>query len=277
MQVRRLVLVGVAFVVTLGGGAFAATYQLGAASVGARPGRDVQFDPDVTCDLTTVAALSTRHPAVRQFIVAETPDFSATTGSVSVAVRAADGRWLCQRSAQAARFGRSGTRPLLERRSGDGTTPAGVFPLGEVTAWDGQVFSMFGNSPDPGVQVSYRDVRVEDCWGATANTSRYQHLVNRPYCPGPDDEWLAGITDAYAHAAVIGANIDPISGDEPGETPYAAAIFLHRFSYSAGVSKPTSGCLSLALADLVATLQLIDPDLSPHFAIGPLDWLRSTA
>lgn len=64
--------------------------------------------------------------------------------------------------------GRNGTRPLADRRSGDGTAPAGVFPLGTVRAWDGQEFQFFGNRPDPGVRGSYRDVRHEDCWGATA-------------------------------------------------------------------------------------------------------------
>ena len=53
-----------------------------------------------------------------------------------------------------------------------------------------------------------------------------------PNCSGPD-EWLPKIGDVYAHAAVIGANLDPISGDAPGETPFAAAIFLHRHSYDA--------------------------------------------
>ena len=80
------------------------------------------------------------------------------------------------------------------------------------------------------------------------------------------------------HAAVIGANLDPISGDEPGEIPYAAAIFLHRFSYTAGgATKATSGCVSLGDDDLVGTLRLLDPDLDPHFAIGPTSWLRTTA
>ena len=90
-------------------------------------------------------------------------------------------------------------------------------------------------------------MRDEDCWGATQNTARYQHLVNRPNCSGPD-EWLPRFGDVYAHAAVIGANLDPISGDAPGEIPYAAAIFLHRHSYAAGgATKPTSGCVSLAM------------------------------
>jgi L,D-peptidoglycan transpeptidase YkuD (ErfK/YbiS/YcfS/YnhG family) len=249
----------------------------GVATVDAPAKRDVQFGPDAVCDTTTVTALASRHPDVRQFVIMKTTEFAATSGTVEVAVRTADGEWRCQLGAKPARFGRSGTRPLPDRRSGDGTTPAGVFPLGVVEAWDGQTFSIFGNHPDPGTLAPYRAVRYEDCWGATRNTSRYQHLVNLPNCSGPD-EWLPRFGDVYSHAAVIGANLDPISGDAPGETPYAAAIFLHRHSFAAnGATKPTSGCVSLAMEDLVATVTLLDPRLSPHFAIGPTSWLRSSA
>ena len=250
------------------------------AVVSAPAERGAPYDPDAECDLVTVEALAARHPDVRQFVVAATDSFADTWGTVELAVWA-DGAWRCQTDPQEARFGRTGTRPLLDRRSGDGTTPAGVFPLGTVTAWDGEVFQMFGNSPDPGVLADYRDVRPEDCWGATPNTGRYQHLVNHPDCPGPDDEDLQRIAGVYAHAAVIGANLDPISGDEPGETPYAAAIFLHRHNYGNGATsgsvRATSGCVSLEYQDLVDALRLIDPARGPHFAIGPVEWLRTTA
>ena len=261
-----------------GSTAYAATNGLDAAEVSERADRDTAFSPAATCDLETVTAIAGRHPGIRQFVVMATDDFADTTGTVEVAVLTAGGDWRCRNVAEeTALFGRNGTRLLAERRSGDGTTPAGIFPLGEVTAWDGQQFSMFGNRPDPGVEAPYRSVRREDCWGATAGTSRYQHLVNRPGCDGPD-EWLESYGEAYSHAAVIGANLDPISGDEPGETPFAAAIFLHRTSYTpSGVGKPTSGCVSLGYDDLVDTLRSIDPDLEPHFAIGPRWWLRSTA
>ncbi len=239
--------------------------------------RDVRFAVGAACDLDTVEALATRHPGVRQFVVMATDTFASTSGTVAVAARSADGTWGCQTAPEPARFGRNGTRPLADRVSGDGTTPAGVFELGRVTAWDGEEFSVFGNRPDPGALVPYRDVRQEDCWGATANTPRYQHLVDRPGCGGPD-EWLPRYGDVYSHAAVIGANLDPISGDEPGETPFAAAIFLHRHSYtSSGAPKTTSGCVSLAYEELVTVVRLLDPRLDPHFAIGPTGWLRASA
>ena len=153
----------------------------------------------------------------------------------------------------------------------------GSFPLGSVQAWDGQRFEFFGNRADIGVRGPYRLVRPEDCWGATPHTSSYQSLVNAPGCASPD-EWLTRIGDVYGHAAVIGANLGPISGDVPGEPALAAAIFLHRNSYTAaGASKPTSGCVSLAEDDLELALRLIDPALGVQFAIGELGWLRATA
>ena len=262
----------------LAGVGYAAIGELGGATVSVPAERDVAFAVDAQCDLTTVAALAARHPGIRQFVVMATDDFGATSGTVEIAARTVGGEWRCQLPPAAARFGRAGTRPLVERLSGDDTTPAGVFPLGDVTAWDGQRFGIFGNRPDPGALAPYRDVRNEDCWGATKHTASYQHLVNRPNCRGPADEWLPSYGDVYAHAAVIGANLDPISGDEPGEPPYAATIFLHRHSYaSSGAAKATSGCVSLAYDDLVAAIRIIDPRLDPHFAIGPVDWLRSTA
>ena len=245
--------------------------------------RDVTYPTGAECDLATVRALAGRHPGVRQFVVLSTSSFADTTGTAFVAARRSPGEWICQTSANIARFGRSGTRRLVERRSGDGTTPAGVFPLGEVTAWDGGVVNVFGNSPDPGVHsaLAYRDVHPSDCWGATPNDPAYNHLVEAPGCPGPDDEWLQRFGGVYSHAAVIGANLDPISGDEPGEVPYAAAIFLHRHSYgsgrTSGPTRPTSGCVSLAQDDLVETITLLDPALRPHFAIGPADYLATEA
>jgi L,D-peptidoglycan transpeptidase YkuD (ErfK/YbiS/YcfS/YnhG family) len=238
--------------------------------------RDVMFTPAAQCDLITAQALAGRHPDARQFVIVAADSWTTTTATLQVVARSANGTWRCQQAPVVATLGRSGSRPLAERRSGDGTTPAGSFPLGSVRAWDGQQFQFFGNRPDPGVRGSYRLVRNEDCWGATPNTPTYQALVNDPGCSSPD-EWLTRIGDVYGHAAVIGANLDPISGNAPGETPFAAAIFLHRNSYAAsGASKPTSGCVSLGEDDLEFALKLIDPSLGVQFAIGELGWLRST-
>ena len=239
--------------------------------------RDVAFTPDASCDIATAEQLSARHPAARQFVIVGADTWTSTVASLQIVARSAAGDWRCQQAPVTARVGTSGLRPLADRRSGDGTTPAGAFALGNVRAWDGQQFQFFGNLPDPGVRGAYRDVRYEDCWGATPHTPAYQSLVNAPGCTSPD-EWLQHVGDVYGHAAVIGANLDPISGVAAGEPALAAAIFLHRNSYSGtGASRPTSGCVSLAEDDLEVALRLIDPALGVLFAIGEWSWLRHSA
>lgn len=244
----------------------AATAEVGAQSVD-RQGRGAG------CDLVLADRIGAGHPEVGQLIVVRSPAWRSTTAVVDVVRRESDGSWSCERGNQSAMVGLAGSRPLVDRRSGDGTTPAGLFPLATQTAWDGQVFQFFGNGPDPGVRGAYRNVQADDCWGATPGSPTYGHLVRRPSCPGPDDEDLSKIAGVYVHAAVIAANTEPdVSGDAPGEIPYASAIFLHRHNYAAdGTIKPTHGCVSLALDDLVATLTLIDPASRPYFAIGPAD------
>ena len=222
--------------------------------------------------------IGVRRGTATQVVVVTTTSTSSSSATLQVATLSERG-WTCGPE-MSARVGRNGVRPLLERRSGDGTTPAGVFPLGVMTAWDGKVFRMFGNSADPGVSAGpYRRVRVGDCFGATPNHPDYGHLVYRSAaeCPGPDDEYLPKYTNTYEHAALIGANMEPdVSGDAPGEIPYAAAIFLHRHSYDGtGATKPTSGCVSLRHDDLVAVLRALRPDVV--FAIGTEEWLLSGA
>jgi L,D-peptidoglycan transpeptidase YkuD (ErfK/YbiS/YcfS/YnhG family) len=185
---------------------------------------------------------------------------SGTTADVDLRVKR-DGVWRCRRADMFGRVGRNGIRPLRQRRSGDGTTPAGIFRLGTMRAPDGQTFQFFGNGRNPGVPGTWRQVRAGDCWGATPWTSRYNRLVHRSAstCNSPD-EYLPSITGAYSRAAIIGANLGPRrSGDQPGEPPYAAAIFLHRHSYTDGVTWPTSGCVSLDAIDLAAVLRWLVP------------------
>jgi peptidoglycan hydrolase-like protein with peptidoglycan-binding domain/L,D-peptidoglycan transpeptidase YkuD (ErfK/YbiS/YcfS/YnhG family) len=172
------------------------------------------------------------------------------------------GRWTCARSDMPGRVGRNGVRALASRRSGDGTTPGGTFPLGSMTAPDGQTFQFFGNGVNPGVHGTWRQVRAGDCWGATPNTADYNRLVTRTAatCRTPD-EYLVNFQGSYSRAAIIGANLGPNrSGDQPGEAPLAAAIFLHRNSIdAAGNSRPTSGCVSLGNANLIFVLQRLVP------------------
>jgi L,D-peptidoglycan transpeptidase YkuD (ErfK/YbiS/YcfS/YnhG family) len=63
-----------------------------------------------------------------------------------------------------------------------------------------------------------------------------------------------------------------VSGDAPGEIPFASAIFLHAFSFDAnGKPKATSGCISLGRMNLIKVLTAMEANTM--FAIGESSWL----
>ena len=110
--------------------------------------------------------------------------------------------------------------------------------------------------------AAWHQVQPGDCWGATPGTPDYNQLVTRPdsACSNAD-EYLPRFVDTYSAAALIDANMGPDrSGDQPGEPPYAAAIFLHRHTYDGGGNaRPTSGCVSLAAENLARVLPQLVP------------------
>jgi L,D-peptidoglycan transpeptidase YkuD (ErfK/YbiS/YcfS/YnhG family) len=229
------------------------------------------------CDADVLQRLIAGDPTVSQWIIVVVPSTSSTNGTVAMATVVND-TWVCTIPQTAAEVGRQGIRPLLLRRSGDDTTPSGIFPLGVVATPQGPV-SIFGNSANPGAVDTYRRVQPGDCYGANPNTPGYGHWrVDASGCTG-DDELLSVNVQAYEHAVLIGANTEPdVSGDAPGETPYAAAIFLHRTTVDgSGHPKPTAGCVSIGHDQLVTAVRTIDPLLKPTFAIGTRSDLLSIA
>ena len=220
------------------------------------------------CDAALLQALTQTNPAASQWIMVVLPTTSSTTATLAIATVSHDA-WRCTLAQTVARVGRQGIRAIEQRRSDDGTTPSGIFPLGVVATPQGPI-SFFGNSADPGALGPYRRIQPGDCYGANPNTPGYGHWrVDTVGCVG-DDELLANNVQTYEHAVLIGANTEPnVSGDAAGEIPYAAAIFLHRDAVTAtGQTKPTSGCVSVGHDALVTALRTIDPALDPHFAIG---------
>lgn len=181
-----------------------------------------------------------------------------------------DSGWSCQGAVMAARVGRNGVTPLAQRVGGDGTTPTGAFGLGRMTAPNGDVFKFFGTKADPGVKGAWHDVQPDDCWWVDPGTKKYNRLISRSAttCPG-ENEYLPSYRNSYSRAALIAANMGPNrAGDDPGETPRAAAIFLHRHARDAsGASKATSGCVSLTGPQLDLVLRRL-PLRGTWFAIS---------
>ena len=89
--------------------------------------------------------------------------------------------WQCAAMDMPGRVGSNGVRELATRRSGDGTTPGGIFGLGTMTAPNRDVVPVLRQRRASGeLHGSWHQVQAGDCWGATPGTPDYNVLVSRP-------------------------------------------------------------------------------------------------
>lgn len=186
-------------------------------------------------------------------VVAERP--SSNRGALQ-RWRKAGGCWLPVGRPTPAWLGARGVS--VTRREGDRTTPAGVFGFGRV---------MYGVGPNPGVRYPYRRVVCGDWWVEDPRSPSYNRFRHVPCGTRPPFEVTSGdlfdSPTAYRHFAVIRFNADPVV---PGR---GSGIFLH-----ASIGRPTSGCVSLPLAELVRVLRWLRPESAPVIAIGTPVQLR---
>jgi L,D-peptidoglycan transpeptidase YkuD (ErfK/YbiS/YcfS/YnhG family) len=158
--------------------------------------------------------------------------------------------WLAAAGPWTAWLGQRGVS--ANKREGDRTTPAGAFGIGAV---------MFGMAPNPGVGYAYHRIVCGDWWvedPASPFYNRFRHVQcgsKPPFRVTSED--LSRSPTAYRHFAVIRYNADPVV---PGR---GSGIFLH-----ASTGRPTLGCVSLPVAQLVATLRWLRPGSRPLIVIG---------
>ena len=165
--------------------------------------------------------------------------------------------WAAAGGPYPARVGWNGLRK--SRREGDGTTPIGMFEIGDT---------MYGNDQIPGVRYAYTRLRCGDWWVEDPRSPLYNKFA-RVGC-GRKPPFKVTTPDmskdriAYAHFAVVEFNMNPIV---PGR---GSGIFLH-------VQKPnpTNGCISVRKAALVRILRWLDPAAEPRIVIGTRAQLRS--
>jgi L,D-peptidoglycan transpeptidase YkuD (ErfK/YbiS/YcfS/YnhG family) len=137
-------------------------------------------------------------------------------------------------------LGRSGV--ALDKREGDGATPAGRFPLRQV------LYRADRLSP-PVTGLDIRPLGPRDAWCEDPGHGHYNRLV-------PDDD--TGEHDRLWREDHIYDVVAPIGyNDGPTVPGQGSAIFLHvaRASYT-----PTAGCVALALPDLLTILATADKE-----------------
>ena len=145
------------------------------------------------------------------------------------------------------------------RREGDRTTPVGSFGIGRT---------MYGVAANPGVRYRYRRIVCGDWWVEDPRSPYYNQFRRLPCGARPPFRVTTGDMSmsptAYRHLAFIRFNTDPVV---PGR---GSAIFLH-----ASTGRPTLGCISLSVPQLVRTLRWLRPASAPRIVIGtPADLRR---
>lgn len=191
----------------------------------------------------------------KQLVTVVAPRDSSLRGTLQLWRKTGD-CWVAAGGPWAAWLGRRGVSE--DRREGDRTTPAGVFGFGSV---------MYGVAPDPGVRYAYHRLVCGDWWVEDPRSpyyNRFHHVRcgTRPPFRVTDED-LSRSPTAYRHFAFIRYNADPIV---PGR---GSGIFLH-----ASTGRPTLGCISLAVPNLVTTLRWLRPASGPLIAIGTRAMLR---
>jgi L,D-peptidoglycan transpeptidase YkuD (ErfK/YbiS/YcfS/YnhG family) len=193
--------------------------------------------------------------SARQLITVVAPRRWSTRAALQL-WRRADGCWLTVGGPWPAWVGQRGVSE--RKREGDRTTPAGVFAIGTV---------MYGVAPNPGVRYAYRRLVCGDWWVEDPRSPYYNRLRHVPCDTRPPfevtSEDLSRSPTAYRHFAFIRYNTDPIV---PGR---GSGIFLH-----ASTGRPTLGCVSLPLPQLVRVLRWLRPANAPLIVIGTRSDIR---
>lgn len=148
----------------------------------------------------------------------------------------------------------------LDKKEGDGKSPAGTFLLGRA----------FGTEQAPlGIHMPYTRTTQYDFWvddPTSADYNRWVTTFQDPHQYWRSFEKLA--IPAYGYAVVIDYNVEPIV---PGR---GSAIFLHIWP---GPDGHTVGCTAIAKQQLIVLLDWLDPTQRPVIIQGTAAQLERLA
>ena len=143
----------------------------------------------------------------------------------------------------------------MRKRERDGRAPAGVFRLGKVYTYDAQL--------PPGSDYPFHQVTDADMWSDDPRSPNYnRHVVIDPKNP-PDNfsrERMRPGDFAYRWLIEIRHNSDP---PVPGA---GSAIFFH---IRRGVTRPSTGCTTMAEQNLVRVIAWLRQKAHPCYALLP--------
>ncbi len=139
-------------------------------------------------------------------------------------------------------LGKGGVVAASQKREGDGASPAGIWPVRNV-------FFRADRIDPPVTSLPLVPLKPYDGWCDDPAHRLYNRPVSLPFAASHEKMWR----DDHVYDVVVELGYN----DDPVEAGRGSAIFLHvaRPNY-----EPTEGCIALDLSDLLAVLELMEPD-----------------
>ena len=148
-------------------------------------------------------------------------------------------------------LGRGGVVAGADKREGDGSSPAGLWPIRRVLYRPDR-------GPAPRTALPTAPIGPDDGWCDDPADAHYNRPVSHPYPASAEHLWRQD--SVYDIVLVLGHNDDPVV---PGR---GSAIFLHLAQPDYG---PTEGCVALARDDLERLLAVAKPGDAVEIQASP--------
>jgi len=201
-----------------------------------------------------------------QLIIAIAPTWDSLHGQAQLFERARAQEWRPVSTAFSVLFGKDGVawgtglagqnEPGIRKKERDGRAPAGVFRIGKIYTYDAEL--------PPGSDYPFHQVTRADAWVDDVRSPEYNRFVtiDDPSHPPAwfEKQKMRHNDFAYRWLVEIRHNSDP---PVPGA---GSAIFFH---IRRGVNRATSGCTTMAEADLARIVTWLRADRHPCYALLP--------
>lgn len=161
------------------------------------------------------------------------------------------GKWKIAISPVRASIGRNGFANENEKLEGDGKTPTGLYDLGQLYGYEGEVKT----------KIPFQQVDSLDKWIDDSSSEDYNKYV-RGATTAKSFEYLKLKSIDYKYCMVIEYNTHPVVKGK------GSAIFFHVANENYA---PTAGCIAIAEKDMVQFLNWLKPNKKKAiFVIGGL-------
>lgn len=205
-------------------------------------------------------------PEVRQLVVALSPDWDSMHGRLQCFERTPGGPWKPALGPVPVLFGKNGlawgrglegtAEPGYHKAERDGRAPAGVFEIGKVYTYDPAL-------PE-GSGLSYHQVTTADAWVDDPKLPNYNKFVTIPDPAHPPD-WFEKMKMRHGDFAYRWL-VEIRHNSDPPQAGAGSAIFFH---IRRGENRPTSGCTTMAEANLENLIRWLRASDHPQYVLLP--------